>query len=196
MVGSFSGAQRVSSPVLRFRCTAKTLSRQWSELSKFDPDHDIDILLPLKYRCCVAHVSLETLESWSGRRIKPRKDRRSLKVPELLKEMVSIVSYDERLGNPSLDQYEGGAAVTVVKYPNTILVKPLDTDREWAGVEMSLPSYSEWASQVWPRLCSCTSYSRFFRNTASKPCVYFRSKARYSWFESCRRTTIGPQSTI
>lgn len=116
-------------------------------MSEYSGEHDIDAPYPLKYECITLHVSLEALEDLCDPRFVPGskafiEHARSLEPPF---KTVSYIRSTRQLGAISLDDYAGNPYVTIVRYPNDILIHPLNGGPTSA---INLKPYPEFAAYV------------------------------------------------
>ncbi|KAI0937436.1 hypothetical protein AcV5_005347 [Taiwanofungus camphoratus] len=98
------------------------------DISKYSPDHDVDLQVPVKYECVTLHVSLYSLEVLSDPRFVPgsaeflqhaRAQPRPFRI-------IAVIRTRSPLGPPTLDEVFGSPYLAIVKRPNSIMFKNLN----------------------------------------------------------------------
>lgn len=97
-------------------------------VSEYSGEHEIDSPYPLKYECVTFHVALTALEDLCDPRFVPGSNEfieHARKLPPPFTRVAHIRT-TKQLGTLSLDDFAGKPHLTLVRYPNEIIFKPLN----------------------------------------------------------------------
>lgn len=97
-------------------------------ISEYSGEHEIDAPYPLKYECITYHVPLTTLEDLCHPRFVPGSkefiEHAKKQTPPFTR--ISLIRSTRQLGTLSLDDFAGQPHLTLVRYPNDVMFKPLN----------------------------------------------------------------------
>ncbi|KAI0692045.1 hypothetical protein BC835DRAFT_1278331 [Cytidiella melzeri] len=97
-------------------------------VSEYSGEHEIDAPYPLKYECVTFHVSLKALEDLCDPRFVPGSKasiEHAIKQPPPFTR-ICLIRSTRQLGTLSLDDFAGQPHLTLVRYPNDVMLKPLN----------------------------------------------------------------------
>ena len=97
-------------------------------VSEYSGEHEIDSPYPLKYECVTFHVALTALEDLCDPRFVPGSNEFIEHARELPPPFTRVahIRTSKQLGTLSLDDFAGKPHLTLVRYPNEIIFKPLN----------------------------------------------------------------------
>ncbi|KAI0340012.1 hypothetical protein BDW22DRAFT_1335076 [Trametopsis cervina] len=97
-------------------------------VSEYSADHEIDAPYPLKYECITFHVPLRTLEGLCDTRFVPGSraflEHAKAQIPPF--QQICLIRSSRKLGTLSLDDFAGKPYLTLMRFPNDIMFKPLN----------------------------------------------------------------------
>ncbi|KAI0692044.1 hypothetical protein BC835DRAFT_90455 [Cytidiella melzeri] len=119
-------------------------------ISDFSGEHVIDTPYPVKHECLVYHVTLDSIEALNDPLLVPGSQQYIKRAQDLaapFQQLCMVRSRSQRLGPLVLDHLAGEPYMSLVKYPNTIIFKPLNDGPAMTLDLLPNPAYSNIVSR-------------------------------------------------